>query len=167
LDQILYSLGVEDVDVGKSMILAAMRQNGGDMGKISYRAINSIQKIDESAATETRYNQLLGRVGATISIHPDLVKLVSYIILFSADFTNTRSRRHIEAVQDMLVNMVRRFIFAQYPRPMAVTVFGNVLTSLVSLRELTTIKRSRQLAPSGASAGSAATATLPASQSNV
>ncbi len=51
----------------------------------------------------------------------------------------------------MLVNMVRRFVFAQYPRPMAVTVFGNILASLADLRELTNIKKTRPLASSSSS----------------
>ena len=54
--------------------------------------------------------------------------------------------------QEMLVNMVRRFIFAKYPRPMAVTVFGNVLASMADVRELSSIKRHRQLANARAAA---------------
>ena len=38
----------------------------------------------------SRYNRLLARVGSAISIHPELVKLVSYIILFSGDFTGVK-----------------------------------------------------------------------------
>ena len=56
----------------------------------------------------------------------------------------------------MLVNMVRRFIFAKYPRPMAVTVFGNVLASMADVRELSSIKRHRQLAVANAKAAAAA-----------
>ena len=48
--------------------------------------------------------------------------------------------------------MVRRFIFAKYPRPMAVTVFGNVLASMADVRELSSIKRHRQLANARAAA---------------
>ena len=45
LDQILYSLGVDDVEVGKRTILAAMRQNNGEIGRISYKNFNSLQKV--------------------------------------------------------------------------------------------------------------------------
>ena len=52
----------------------------------------------------------------------------------------------------MLVNMVRRFIFAQYPRPMAVTVFGNVLASIADVREISEIKKHSTMAQSKAAA---------------
>jgi len=152
LDQILYSLGVDDVEVGKRTILAAMRQNNGEIGRISYKNFNSIQKVDESSEAESRYNRLLARVGSAISIHPELVKLVSYIILFSGDFTGVKNRYRVETIQEMLVNMVRRFIFAQYPRPMAVTVFGNVLASIADVREISEIKKHRTMAQSKAAA---------------
>jgi len=164
LDQILYSLGVDDVEVGKRTIIAAMRQtNDQNIGRISYKNFNSIQKVDESSESESRYDRLLARVGAAISIHPELVKLVSYIVLFSADFTGVKNRYRVETIQEMLVNMVRRFIFAQYPRPMAVTVFGNVLASIADVRELSSIKRHRQLAVANARAAAAAQETASAS----
>ena len=48
LDQILYSLGVDDVEVGKRTIIAAMRQtNDQNIGRISYKNFNSIQKVRE------------------------------------------------------------------------------------------------------------------------
>ena len=50
------------------------------------------------------------------------------------------------------MNMVRRFIFAQYPRPMAVTVFGNVLASIADVREISEIKKHRTMAQSKAAA---------------
>ena len=62
----------------------------------------------------------------------------------------------------MLVNMVRRFIFAQYPRPMAVTVFGNVLASIADIRELSSIKRHRQLAVAKSKAAAEAAAAAAA-----
>ena len=131
LDQILYSLGVDDVEVGKRTIIAAMRQtNDQNIGRISYKNFNSIQKVrelqshgqsffdgstprhprqqfitnlatqvDESSESESRYDRLLARVGAAISIHPELVKLVSYIVLFSADFTGVKNRYRVETIQ--------------------------------------------------------------------
>ena len=71
--------------------------------------------------------------------------------------------RYLIPAQEMLVNMVRRFIFAQYPRPMAVTVFGNVLASIADVRELSSIKRHRQLAVANARAAAAAQETATAS----
>ena len=54
LDQILYSLGVDDVEVGKRTILAAMRQNNGEIGRISYKNFNSIQKVTDFSCGKSR-----------------------------------------------------------------------------------------------------------------
>ena len=56
-------------------------------------------QVDESSESESRYDRLLARVGAAISIHPELVKLVSYIVLFSADFTGVKNRYRVETIQ--------------------------------------------------------------------
>ena len=56
-------------------------------------------QVDESVESESRYNRLLARVGSAISIDPDLVKLVSYIVLFSADFTGLKNRYRVETIQ--------------------------------------------------------------------
>ena len=56
-------------------------------------------QVDESSESESRYDRLLARVGSAISIHPELVKLVSYIVLFSADFTGVKNRYRVETIQ--------------------------------------------------------------------
>ena len=45
LDQILYSLGVDDVEMAKAVVVAAMKRNNGDLGRISYRNFNSLQRV--------------------------------------------------------------------------------------------------------------------------
>ena len=60
---------------------------------------NLATQVDESSESESRYDRLLARVGAAISIHPELVKLVSYIVLFSADFTGVKNRYRVETIQ--------------------------------------------------------------------
>ena len=58
-------------------------------------------QVDETSEAESFYDRLLARVGAAISIHPQLVKIVSYIVLFSSDFTsvNSRQRSRVETIQ--------------------------------------------------------------------
>ncbi len=55
-------------------------------------------------------------------------------------------RKKVEEVQEMLVTMLRRFVFSQFPRRAAVTVFAELLACIADLRELTAIKRRRALA---------------------
>lgn len=168
LDQILYSMGVDDIDVGKKMIMTTMKA-AGDLGRIDYQNYNSIQKLGDET-TENRYNQLLSRVGATVSLTPELVKLLSYVVLLSPDFCELvgEDRKRVERVQDMMVNMLKRFIFSKYSRPVAVNVFARALTCIGDLREMSNIKKQRALAkpidPDQAASGSqpAAVATADA-----
>jgi hypothetical protein len=152
LDQILFSLGVDDVEMGKKMITTTLR-SAGHMRRIDYKSFNSIQKMDQNSDSEARYNRLLERVGRNVTVHPIVSKLLAYVVLFSADFTNIGNRQRVETMQDMMINMLKRFIFSQYPRAMAVHVFSSVLGSMADLRELTHIKRQRALAPPVASSG--------------
>ena len=145
LDQILYSFGVDDIDTGKKMIMVTLK-NAGDLGRIDYKNFNSIQKIDESSETESRYDRLLARVGSTVSLMPEVVKLFSYIVLFSSDFTAVESRAQVDSIQEMLINMLKRFLYSQYPREVAVKLFANILHCIGDLRELTHIKKQRAMA---------------------
>lgn len=144
LDQILYSMGVDDIETGKKMIMVTLK-NAGNLGRIDYKTFNSIQKIDDNE-TEKRYEQLLARVGSTVSIRPEIVKLFSYIILFSSDFTHIENRVRVDSIQEMLINMLKRFLFSQYSRPVAVSLFANILHCIGDLRELTHIKKQRAMA---------------------
>ncbi len=115
-------------------------------------------------------------MGKSVSAHPDYVRLISYVVLFSPDFLEIKeaspstaeameaatstavvaaassssssssspspspsppipggsaaardARKKVEEVQEMLLNMLKRFIYSQHPRPAAVTVFANIL----------------------------------------
>ena len=54
LDQILYSMGVDDVEIGKKLLTTAL-QNVGEMNRIDYRNFNSLQKIESGTEKESRY----------------------------------------------------------------------------------------------------------------
>ena len=72
-------------------------------------------QVDESSEAESRYNRLLARVGSAISIHPELVKLVSYIILFSGDFTGVKNRYRVETIQVREVDIIIDLLFFLFP----------------------------------------------------
>ena len=54
--------------------------------------------------------------------------------------------RSVEGTQESMIGMMRRYIFAQYPHPMAVKLFSGLLHCIADLQELTWIKKQRQLA---------------------
>ena len=146
-------MGVDDVATGKKVIMATMRSAGPDLGRINYRNFNSLQKFHEDQELEKRYDKLMARVGATVATQPEYVRLLSYIILFSADLdaknganVSDEDRKRVERLQEMLCNMLRRFIESKYPRKVAVGVFANLLSCIGDLKELTHIKRLRSLA---------------------
>ena len=79
-----------------------MQRQGGTKWSPYYSSAPSPPpQVDETSEAESCYDRLLARVGAAISIHPQLVKIVSYIVLFSSDFTgvNSRQRSRVETVQ--------------------------------------------------------------------
>ena len=59
---------------------------------------------------------------------------------------SAEDRARVERLQEMLVNMLRRFIESKDPRKVAVSVFANILSCVADLKELTHIKRLRALA---------------------
>lgn len=145
-DQILISLGIDDLAAAKNMIMSAMKTQTC-MNKIAYSNMNALQKIEEESESEKRYNVLLERVGSSVTFNNDLVKLLSYVLLFMGDFSDPAvvNRPHIEATQETMINMMQRYIFSQYPRPMAVQLFARMLACIADLQELTWIKKQRQL----------------------
>lgn len=145
LDQILITMGVDDLLAARNMVMTAMKTT--ELKRIDYQTFNSLQKVGNSAI-EMRYNTLLQRVGVTVSFDPDLVKMLSYVLLFSVDFTESDLviRKAVEETQDSMISMMRRYIFAQYVRPLAVKLFSGLLHCIADLHELTWIKRQRQLA---------------------
>ena len=82
--QILITMGVDDLMAARTMVMAAMKTT--ELKRIDYQTFNSLQKVDNSDM-ENRYNTLLQRVGTTVSFDPDLVKMLTFVLLFSLDFT--------------------------------------------------------------------------------
>ncbi len=47
-------MGVDDIELGKRMIMATMNTTG-TMGRMDYQNFNSIQTIERGSSEETRY----------------------------------------------------------------------------------------------------------------
>ena len=96
---------------------------------------------------EQRYNKLLERVGTAISIDVNLSKLLTYCMLFLTEFDDhMEERNEIRAIQETMVRMLQRYIYARFPRQMAVQLFAKVLHCIHDLQELTWIKKQRSMA---------------------
>ena len=85
MDQIILSLGIKDTEFAGKLIKDARLQR---INKIQYSAMNSLQKIEASSPTEQRYLQLLERVGGTMAVDVNIVKILSYILIFLSEFVD-------------------------------------------------------------------------------
>ena len=150
LDQILTSLGFEDLETAKNMILTTLKSNSTketDYKKIDYKKFNTIQKTAEQSALERKYDSLLAKIGAAVSFNQNLVKILSYILMFCSDFSDDEmdisDRTNIEQAQEKVILISQRYIYATYPEEMASSVYGNLMECIGNLRELVFIKSKR------------------------
>ena len=65
-------------------------------------------------------------------------------IIFPPSFLSDRSE--VQAVQETMIRMLQRYIYAKYPREIAVQIFAKILNCVVDLQELTWIKKQRAMA---------------------
>ena len=86
MDQIILSLGLDDTEHVSKLIDQA-RQQRANMK--NYSTINSLQKIEASSPSEQRYLQLLERVGSTMTLDVNVVKMFAYILIFLTEFDDT------------------------------------------------------------------------------
>ena len=71
-----------------------------------------------------------------------MVTLLSYILLFSNDFSDsTLERNEITNCQETMIRMLQRYIFGKYPQNLAINLFAKVLNCVSDLQELCTIKK--------------------------
>lgn len=144
LDQIIVTLGINDCDFAKQIIRDASQQR---INKIEYTSMNGIQKIVNGSDSENRYNKLMERVGSSISFDINLSKILTYCLLFMSEFhDDIEDRSEVQAVQETMIRMLQRYIYAKYPREMAVQIFAKILNCVVDLQELTWIKKQRAMA---------------------
>jgi len=144
LDQIIVTLGINDCDFAKQIIRDASQQR---INKIEYTSMNGIQKIVSGSDSENRYNKLMERVGSSISFDINLSKILTYCLLFMSEFPDDiEDRSEVQAVQETMIRMLQRYIYAKYPREIAVQIFAKILNCVVDLQELTWIKKQRAMA---------------------
>merc|ERR1719195_405536 len=106
--------------------------------------VKGVVKINTSSPTERRYNKLVERVGTTVSVDENFVKLLSYILLFSSDFSAEGVHQNeVINSQETMIRMLQRYVFGKYPRNYAIHLFAKVLNCVSDLQELCTIKKQR------------------------
>ena len=168
-----FSFGVADLDVGRRILEATLR-TVGKLKRVDYGKFNSLQKLEQGSKVENRYDRLMHRVGKIVCLDPQTerlfkeekgayVKIMTYIILFSADFADLDSTRRaeVENAQHMLINLLRRRVFTDWNRENAVRIFAGLLSCIADLREISHIKKSRPLNRSSESVPATATPPPP------
>ena len=151
LDQILSSLGIEDLQSARDMIFATLKcQN--TLKRIDYKTFNTIQDKTEGVI-EKRYDQLLAQIGTTIAFNQNLVILFSYVLLFYVggsdyDTYEETSRERIIRIHDLLIGLLERYLFAMFDREIARGIFSAIMKCVEDLKELTMIKKRRQISAS-------------------
>ena len=150
-DQIFTSLGFEDLQIAKNLIKVTLENDNtkeDSYKKIEYKKLNTIQSIDPHSAEEGRYNKLLFQTGAVVSFSQNLVKMLSYVLLFCNDFHDPEidalDRSKITKARDSLIQMAQKYVFATYPEEMATTVFAGMMECMGNLRELCFIQSKRK-----------------------
>lgn len=146
LDQIVITLGVNDCEFARKIIRDARQQR---INKIDYSAMNSLQKIDLRSPDEQSYQRLLERVSSTVTFDTNLSKLLTYVLLFMSDFNSEDVEAEmatITSTQETMITMLQRYIYATYPKELAVILFSRVISCIGYLQDLTLIKKKRELA---------------------
>ena len=148
LDQILSSLGINDLQAARDMIFATLKCHN-TLKHIDYKTFNTIQDKCE-VSTEKRYDQLLEQIGSTIAFNPNLVILFSYVLLFSVSFKDYEvfddlSREKVLRINDALIGLLERYLYAMFSNDIARGIFNAIMNCIRDLRELTLIKKKRQL----------------------
>jgi hypothetical protein len=147
LDQILISMGVDDLVAAMQTVSSAMKTMS--LKRIDYLTFNTLQKMG-SHQSEQRYNELLEHVGITVSFDIDLVKILSYILLFSynGEEADSEEWKEVQGIHGQMLGMMKRYIRAKYPEQTSDSLYSEVLQCISDLQELTWIKKQRQLASS-------------------
>ena len=101
---------------------------------------------------ESRYDKLQARIGTTLAFNANLVKLLTFVILFSDDGigqdpnVNPSEVSRIRNIQNNMIRMLNRYLFAKYPYSVAETLSKGILCCVGDLREMIWIKKQRALA---------------------
>lgn len=150
-NQILCSLGVDDVETAKSIIAEIQmtyNTRKKDYKAVEYKNINTIKKEMNNSSEEEGYDLLLSRVGANVAFDENILILFSYVILFCTDFSddtiNSTTQKIIEEAKERLITLLKKYVYLTYPETTAKTVFKSVLECIQDLREFCSIKHKRK-----------------------
>lgn len=142
VNQILISMGIDDMDTIKSMFTPLLKENS--MKHIDYKTFNSIQAV-ANPAVESRYGTLQSKVAELLCGDDVVTVLTTYIILFSVDFCSIIDRRRVEQTQDRFLRMLQRYIYSKIPRKIARVKLAQTLEMVTCLREMADIKKMRKI----------------------
>ena len=101
---------------------------------------------------EARYDKLQARIGTTLAFNANLVKLLTFVILFSDDgiekdpTVDPLEANRVKNVQDNMIRMMHRYLYAKYPYGVAETLSKGIMCCVGDLREMIWIKKQRALA---------------------
>ena len=105
--------------------------------KIDYNTKMARFGIKDKTLLE-RHKLLEARVGERLNLNPLLMSLIAYILLFSTDIEDVHSNEwsRIEKIQETLVLILQRYIYANCSTTIAYLKFSRIMESLVDIKEL-------------------------------
>ena len=131
------------------------RECSEDMIKMLLKADEDPSKIYEKNCQATlskymkqpefeRIHLLIQIIQPKVAYDPNIIILLSHVVLFCSDFEDesisTTEKSCIEKIQEEISSLLQRYLFAKFPRGMAILGFSKVMETLVDLREIATIK---------------------------
>lgn len=160
IDQIISFCGKEDFKVAKNLIKSTLQTNNvkeSDYKIIPYEKMGHTQKLSETytGTSKENYYQILSRVGSAVSFNLNLVKLLTYLVLFCTGLGDTEldvlGGSLIKKAQDRLIHITQKYVFSTYPETMAGSVFDGMMKCIELLKQIRLMKnqdeRARKISP--------------------
>ncbi|TRY67719.1 hypothetical protein TCAL_02933 [Tigriopus californicus] len=144
IDQILFSMGLDDIEMAKRMIMSTSKTAGCKMNHIDYKSYNTIQELNDTP-DEERYQWLLAQIGEVITSFPSLTKVLTYVVLLCPEDCQLIQRDKVQSMQYTIMNLTRKMIYSQYNYEVATNIYGRVTNIIDYLRELMVLKKKRPL----------------------
>eukprot|EP00095_Tigriopus_kingsejongensis_P011668 snap_masked-scaffold59_size442576-processed-gene-0.17 protein:Tk11668 transcript:snap_masked-scaffold59_size442576-processed-gene-0.17-mRNA-1 annotation:"nuclear receptor 1" len=145
IDQILYTLGIDDMDVAKRMVMTTSKTFGCMMNRIDYKSYNSLQDLTNQDM-EQRYQWLLGQVAEVTTLFPSLTKLMTFVVLFLPPEDGVlKDGVRVCRMQKWLLNLAHKLVISQYSPEIGADLSMKITKICDYLKEITIIKRNRPL----------------------
>ena len=144
-DILVDSLSISDVAVLKSLMTSMVEFQGGadhNLKQITYETRTHGFNFND-VNIKNRHEVLESNVGAKVACDSNLLKLLSYILLFCSDFSdediNVESRDTVQNIQEKLVVLLQGYMYANISEIEPSLRFAQIMECLVELRELSEI----------------------------